>query len=98
MRVFLDANILFSGAQTYSRMRALLLLHWEHAECVTNDYAVEEARRNLDLKFPVAVPHLAVLVRKCEIIDALAVELTVELKAKDRPILGEKRQGAASGA
>ena len=46
MRVFLDANILFSGAQSHGRMRAFLEMLFKHGKCVTNAYAVEEARRN----------------------------------------------------
>jgi hypothetical protein len=47
MKVLLDANILFSGALPHSRMRAFLDTIFEHADCLTNAYAVEEARRNL---------------------------------------------------
>ena len=96
MRVFLDANILFSGAQPHSRMRAFLLLLGRRAECVTNVYAVEEARRNLELKFPATLPNLDALVRKCELVPALTVDLKVALKEKDVPILGGAIAGAAT--
>ena len=45
--VFLDANVLFSAAY---RPDAGLLRLWELADVVliSSDYAVEEARRNLD--------------------------------------------------
>ena len=88
MKVFLDANILFSGAQSGSRMRAFLDLLFQHAECVTNAYAVEEARRNLELKLPAAAACLDPLVRKCDLVPVLVVELAVALKPKDQPILG----------
>ena len=58
MRIFLDANILFSGALPQSRMRAFLDFLARECECVTNAYAVEEARRNLAAKFPPAVRSL----------------------------------------
>ena len=96
MRVFLDANILFSGALPQSRMRAFLETIFEHAECLTNDYAVEEARRNLELKFSSHVRHLDTLIKKCELIPALVVELEVELKSKDVPILGGAIAGKAT--
>ena len=41
MRVFLDANILFSAAPPKSRLRALLEIVNSHGECITNAYAVE---------------------------------------------------------
>lgn len=96
MRVFLDANILFSGAQPRGRMRALLDLLLEHATCVTNAYAVEEARRNLQLKFPATLRHLESLVRKCELLPALTTDLEVSLPLKDVPILGGAIAGCAT--
>ena len=96
MRVFLDANILFSASQARSRMRAFLDSLFQHAECLTNAYAIEEARRNLELKFPSALPRLDLLVKKCELIPALVTEPGVELKAKDVPILGGAIAGNAT--
>lgn len=96
MRVFLDANILFSGAQPHSRMRAFLLVLSRHAACVTNAYAVEEARRNLELKFPATLPNLDALVRKCELVPVLTMDFKVALNEKDRPILGGAIAGAAT--
>ena len=55
MRIFLDANILFSAAQPHSRMRAFLDLLLDQAECMTNQYSAEEARRNLAAKSPATV-------------------------------------------
>jgi predicted nucleic acid-binding protein len=96
MRVFLDANILFSGAQSHGRMRAFFELLFKHGECVTNAYAVEEARRNLELKFLAALSHLDSLVGKCELIPALVTGLQVELPSKDVPILGGAIAGRAT--
>ena len=93
MRIFLDANILFSGALPHSRMRAFLDFLCQEFECVTNAYAAEEARRNLELKFPTAVRHLDPLVRKCTLVKAVAAGLKVELLLKDIPIIG----GAVAG-
>lgn len=96
MRVFLDVNILFSGAQRHSRMRAFLDVLIKHAECVTNAYAEEEARRNLELKLPAALPNLSALIHECEFVPALAAAVTVELNPKDRPILGGAIAGKAT--
>jgi predicted nucleic acid-binding protein len=93
MRVFLDANILFSAALPHSRMRAFLDALLYRAECLTNDYALEEARRNLSAKFPDGVKALAGLAERCEIILRLASDLEVSLPLKDVPILG----GAIAG-
>jgi predicted nucleic acid-binding protein len=96
MRVFLDANILFSGAQPHSRMRVFLELLFKQGECITNAYAVEEARRNLEMKFPAALPHLDSLIGKCELIPALVSDLKADLPLKDVPILGGAIAGHAT--
>jgi hypothetical protein len=88
MRIFLDANILFSGALPHGRMRAFLDFLCRECECVTNAYAVEEARRNLAAKFPAAVRHLDPLVKKCELIQTMATGFKVNLSLKDLPIIG----------
>jgi uncharacterized protein len=96
MRIFLDANILFSGAQAHSRMRAFLELLSKEADFLTNAYAVEEARRNLELKFPAALKELERLTKQCEMISQLAGDLEIELPLKDRPILGGAIAGRAT--
>ncbi len=96
MKIFLDANILFSAAQSHSRMRALLDLLFDQADCLTNEYAIEEARRNLAAKFPDGVKTLERLVKRCEIISQLATDLEVELPRKDQPILGGAVAGRAT--
>jgi len=96
MRVFLDANILFSAAQAHSRMRAFLDLLLDRAECLSNDYAIEEARRNLAVKFPEGLKALERLAKQCEIVLPLAADLEVELPLKDVPILGGAIAGRAT--
>lgn len=87
MRVFLDANVLFSGALPNSRMHALFMLLFARAHCVTNAYALSEARRNLEIKFPGSIPVLEALVQRCSVSIVLLGEVPVALKPKDRPIL-----------
>jgi uncharacterized protein len=96
MRVFLDANILFSAAQPHSRMRAFLEVLFDQAECLTNNYAIEEARRNLAAKFPDGVKALERLTGRCEVISQLMTDLKVELPLKDVPILGGAIAGEAT--
>jgi predicted nucleic acid-binding protein len=96
MRVFLDANILFSAALAHSRMRAFLDILFERAECLTNEYAMEEARRNLAAKFPGRTSALEALRGQCEVVSRLETEMEVELPSKDIPILGGAIAGHAT--
>jgi len=96
MRIFLDANILFSAARSDSRMRAFLKVLSKQADFLTNAYAVEETRRNLELKSPKDLKSLEQLVRQCEMVSQLAADLEVELPLKDRPILGGAIAGHAT--
>jgi predicted nucleic acid-binding protein len=50
VRIFIDANILFSAADRASVTRELFTNTAEHAELVTNPHAWEEASRNLSYK------------------------------------------------
>jgi len=66
MRLFLDANILFSAAKTDGAVRELLrrVLEAGH-ECLVDDYVVFEARRNLVAKGPEALVALDRLLASC---------------------------------
>ncbi|MFM8360274.1 MAG: DNA-binding protein [Verrucomicrobiota bacterium] len=96
MKVFLDANILFSGSLRGARMCHLIKILLTRAHCLTNGYAVEEARRNLALKFPESLPQLESLLAKCAMVPASSVELEAMVKSKDMPILGGAVSGKAS--
>lgn len=67
MRIFLDANILFSAAKSDGALRKLLrLLLNDGHECWVDDYVVTEARRNLRAKEPEALALFeALLVFNC---------------------------------
>jgi len=59
MRIFLDANILFSAAKSDGAIRRLLaLLAGAGHECYADTFVVEEARCNLALKAPGSLPVL----------------------------------------
>ena len=96
MRVFLDANILFSASKPKSRIRALIDLLSQHGESITNAYAVEEARRNLALKQPAFVVELDKLTEKLEIVTALSAKIGIKLPPKDVPILAGAIAGRAT--
>ena len=96
MRIFLDANILFSASQPHSKMGLFFELLFERNECLTNEYAIEEARRNLAVKFPEGAKTLERLAKRCEIVNQLAADLQVQLPLKDQPILGGAIAGNAT--
>lgn len=92
MRVFLDANIVFSAAKSDGAIRFLLdLLITRGHECWIDDYILEEARRNLAAKFPAAMDRFGALVARFAAGRASAsvgdVELLAWLPPKDRPVL-----------
>lgn len=88
MKVFLDANILFSGSVSESRVAKLLAVIRMHGNCVTNSYAVEEARKNIELKKFGSLQGLEFLLEDISVSNKLVLNLPVELKSKDIPILG----------
>ena len=69
---------------------------FDQANCLTNVCAVEEVRRNLELKSPEVLYRLDELVKKCKLISAIATDLKVDLSAKDIPILGGAIAGQAT--
>ena len=94
MRVFLDANVLFSAANPASRMRLLVDVLLAHGiPCLSNTYAEAEARKNLQEHFPAHLKGLAALMPKIERVDRLVAKVEITIKPKDLPIL----YGAAVG-
>jgi len=92
MRVFLDANVLFSAAKSDGAIRQLLRLLLERGhECWVDAYVVSEARRNLVAKGPEALHVLDALLAHLRVAPAQpAVEAhseTAWLPDKDRPVL-----------
>lgn len=91
MRIFLDANVLFSAARSDGAMRELLRLlidagHELHADT----YVVEEARRNLAAKASGAEATLAEIlstVRVATFVADRTMERSLPLPEKDRPVL-----------
>lgn len=88
-RVFLEANVLFSAA---FRDGAGVTRLWkvERAALVTSDYALEEARRNLDTSEQ--LERLDELMPELERVPSVSLDpdlrATVDLREKDWPILG----------
>jgi predicted nucleic acid-binding protein len=92
MRIFLDANILFSAAKSDGAVRRLLeLLADAGHECHADSFVVEEARRNLALKAPGNLPVLHRLLGRIKVAQAAShppeAEVVRSLPEKDRPVL-----------
>jgi len=88
MRVFLDANILFSAATPDSPTRALLNIILRHARAVTNEHAWEEARRNLEHKRPHLITALNELKSGIEFTGNFKEVALPPLPDKDQPVIG----------
>ena len=58
-----------------------------HHECISNAYAVEEARRNLARVAPQFSPDLEAFLPKIEMVDRLVSKLEITIKSKDIPII-----------
>lgn len=92
MRIFLDANILFSAAKSDGLMRRFLKeLSGNGHQHVADGYVIAEARRNLERKFPAAVACLGEILTEVEcpttVSGPASHEYFVDLPAKDRPVL-----------
>jgi len=64
MRLFFDANTLFTAAHNPKGKAALIVELGAEGQwgLYTSHYAIEEARRNLEAKFPAALPEFGRLV------------------------------------
>ena len=94
MRLFVDANVIFSAAHNpQGNARALFRLATTGGiVLIASRYAIEEATRNIDLKFPESGPALeSLLVRLIVVPEPAATVMSVAtnsgLPEKDVPIL-----------
>ena len=87
MKVFLDANILFSASFPKSLLADFLSGLERHAVLLTNAYAKTEAERNIAAKAPKRLAAYHEFAEKLEVVPLLVFDLDVELAEKDRPIL-----------
>ena len=99
MRVFLDANVLFSAAlDTSGALHAFFSLAGTGVcELVASPYAIDEARRNIGRKQPTNAPALERLIAQITVCreaspDAMQWALSTGLTAKDAPILAAAAQ------
>jgi predicted nucleic acid-binding protein len=87
MRVFLDANVLFSASNIGSNIARLVDWLIAAGTAVASDLALEEARRNLALKRADWLPAFEHLVERIEMVPSVQFELPVPLDDRDRPLL-----------
>lgn len=92
MRIFLDANILFSAARADGAVRQFLALTEAAGHELWGDaYVFEEARRNLAAKAPGGLPVLDAMAARVKIGGlrggGIALPELSALPEKDRPVL-----------
>jgi predicted nucleic acid-binding protein len=90
IRLFLDANVLFTAAHNPSGKAALIIDlglqgNWE---IVSSSYAIEEARHNISIKFPDYLERFEKLISAISVVPSRSgLDCPVPLPKKDRPIL-----------
>jgi hypothetical protein len=88
MRIFLDANILFSASLSGSATRILFNAALEYCdECITNYHVLEEAKRNIENKRPNQMKVFNTLIKRIKPSNRFYSTLTVNLPSQDVPVL-----------
>lgn len=94
MRLFLDANVLFTTARNPAGRSAAIITLAGRARCrvTTSQHAADEARKNLELKYPDALPRLDAISQQLDVVPEaapidLAWAVSLGLPPKDAPIL-----------
>ena len=99
IRLFLDANILFTAAHN-PKGKAALVIELGQQGCwkiVTSSYAYNEAERNLRLKFPDRLADLESLMTPVRLLPTgTGDNCPIELRQKDRPIFESALQTQAT--
>lgn len=100
-RLFLDANVLFTAAHRPQGKAAYLFRTGTDAAApwalLSSAYAVEEARRNLAVKFPAALAAWPGLVDRLSIVaQPASARFALDLPDKDQPIWSAAQAGGAT--
>jgi len=88
MKVFADANVLFSAADPASATRGLLDALFAHATVVVNEHVWEEARRNITMKRPRLANNLEELKSNFHFSSKMEPVANCHLPDDDQPVLG----------
>ena len=89
MKLFLDANVLFTAAHNPNGKAALLIELQASAgwTLATSTYAREEAKRNMQRKAPDALDRLSAMLEVIEVVEyRIDVDYPTGLVEKDQPI------------
>jgi len=95
MKIFLDANILFSASFHKSHLAEFLGELQHHAVFLTNAYAKAEAERNIAAKQPKRLVAHEKFVASMEMIPLRLFDTGARLAEKDQPILSGAIAGGA---
>lgn len=87
MRVFLDANVLFSAADPLSATRRLLNTLFKHVSVVANRHVWEEAARNIERKRPALLQELGELEGRLEFVSQFSQTGLASIPEKDQPVI-----------
>jgi len=93
MKIFLDANILFSTCNLNSALSRLLDILSEEHELKTSQYALLEVERNLLKKKPESLANFEEIRSQVGICPEAKLQQKIELVEKDRPILASSIAG-----
>lgn len=87
IKIFLDANILFSASKSPSAIYSLVFILAAKHQLISSSYAIEEAKRNLENKKPEWLENLKMILEVVIIHDRVAKIPTQLLPDKDQVIL-----------
>ena len=92
MRLFLDANVLFSAVKSDGAVRTLLWkLYRAGHQLAADGYVWEEARRNIALRYPSSLPEFTTIEKLVRAVSEYcgdeAIATTLPLRETDRPVL-----------
>ena len=102
MKLFLDANILFTAAYSEQGISRTLFRLAGAGRCslITSAYAADEARRNLAVKAPTVLPEFGNLLEAADIVREPAPAVVARMKQlplteKDAPIMAAAVESGA---
>ena len=90
IRLFFDANVLFTAAHNPKGKAALILQLVKHGlwDGITSDYIAQETRRNITAKYPECLAVLEILLSdlKC-VSSSTSYVCPIDLPSKDEPVM-----------
>lgn len=86
-RIFLDANVIFSGANQASNLHRFILRLMKDHELISSEYARQEALRNVLAKRPQWEEGCQTIISRITIVPGTDRVVETRIAEKDRPIL-----------